>query len=59
MSQSAFGHFNVDNGKVLTAQASSASCEHYILTLVVQVRYAEDIFVVSILLSGSASIFAT
>ena len=54
-----FGHFNVDNGKVLTAQASSASCEHSMLTLVVQVRYAEDIFVVSILLDGSASIFAT
>ena len=29
------------------------------LTLMVQVRYAEDIFVVSILLYGSASLFAT
>jgi hypothetical protein len=54
-----FGHFSVDNGKVLTAQASSASCEHSMLTLVAQVRYAEDIFVVSILLNESASIFAT
>jgi hypothetical protein len=42
-----FGHFNVDNGKVLTAQAFGASCERSMLTLVVQVRYAEDIFVVS------------
>jgi beta-glucosidase len=44
-----FGHFNVDDGKVLL-RPSSVSCEHSMLTLVVQVRYAEDIFVVSILL---------
>jgi hypothetical protein len=54
-----FGHFNVDNGKVLAAQASSASCEHSMLILVMQVRYAEDIFVVSILLNGFAYIIAT
>jgi Glycosyl hydrolase family 3 C-terminal domain len=44
-----FGHFNVDDGKVLIAQASSASSKYSMLTLVVQVRYAEDIFVVSII----------
>jgi hypothetical protein len=53
-----FGHFNVDDGKVLL-RPSNVSCEHSMLTLVVQVRYAEDIFVVSILLNGPASIFAT
>jgi hypothetical protein len=44
-----FGHFNVDDGKVLLL----AHLAHSILTLV-QVRYAEGIFVVSSLLSGSA-----
>jgi hypothetical protein len=54
-----FGHFNVDNGKVLL-RLPRASCEHSMLIFVVQVRYAEDIYVVSaILLNGSASIFAT
>jgi hypothetical protein len=46
-----FGHFNVDDGKVLL-RPSSVSCEYSMLTLVMQVRYAEDIFVVSILLNG-------
>lgn len=51
-----FGHFNVDSGKVQLALLR-ASYERYVLTLVVQVRYAEDIYVVStVLLNGSASI---
>jgi hypothetical protein len=49
-----FGHFSVEDGKVLLL----ARIAHSMLTLV-QVRYAEDIFVVSSLLNGSASVFAT
>jgi hypothetical protein len=49
-----FGHFSVEDGKVLLL----AHIAHSMLTLV-QVRYAEDIFIVSGLLNGSISVFAT